>query len=154
MSVALWKKVSEKQFAADGGVDYQNISLPKRATDGSAGYDLFAADLYVFAPHQQIAVASGVRCQMRRNFVMFVLPKSGLGVKYNLRLANTVGVVDSDYYGAKNEGHLLVHLINGDKPLTIDKGQAYAQAVFLKFYKAKEQRPKDKRLGGFGSTGN
>lgn len=153
MSVALWKKVSEGRFKKDGGSDYQSIALPQRATEGSAGYDLFAADEYIFAPFEQKAVASGVRCQMKKNFVLFVLPKSGLGVKYNLRLANTVGVVDSDYYGADNEGHLIVHLINGEKPLTIKKGQAYAQAIFLKFYKAKEQKPKGKRLGGFGSTG-
>lgn len=152
MRVGIWEKVSEQQFEEDGGKDYNNIKLPQRATSGSAGYDLFAPDEITFAPFEQKAVASGLRCQMKRNFVLFVLAKSGLGVKYNLRLANTVGVVDSDYYGAQNEGHLMVHLINGEKPLTIKKGQAYAQAIFLKFYKAKEQKPKGVRLGGFGST--
>ncbi len=58
-----------------------------------------------------------------------------MGFKYNIRLCNQVGVIDADYYNnPDNEGHIFVKIQNeGDKEVTIKKGDAIAQGIFMKF---------------------
>ena len=107
---------------------YNSIHLPERATEGSAGYDL------------------------DRGWVLLLTPKSGLGFKYGTRLLNTIGVVDEDYYHSDNEGHIMVGL-TVDKPLDIKAGQKIMQGIFLPYGITYGDMTKEKRNGGFGSTG-
>ena len=83
-------------------------------------------------------------------------PRSGLGFKYGLSLANTVGIIDSDYYGNKNnEGHIFVKLFNSSmisNEITIFEGGAYCQGVFLPYGLATGDETSEERTGGFGST--
>jgi len=87
--------------------------------------------------------------------VLLLYPRSGLGFKYRLQLNNTVGVIDSDYFGAKNEGHIMLKLTNDSnegKTLTVRAGDAVAQGVFTPFGITVDDSATAQREGGFGST--
>ena len=78
------------------------------------------------------------------------------GYKYDTCLANSVGVIDADYYNnPDNEGHFSVKLINhGKKDLEINVGDRIAQGVFTKFLLVDEEEEiVNERVSGFGSTG-
>jgi dUTP pyrophosphatase len=78
-----------------------------------------------------------------------------MGFKYNVRLCNQVGIVDSDYYNnIDNEGHIYVALQNeGDKTFSIKKGDKFAQCIFQKYLVVDDEKEiKLTRSGGFGST--
>ena len=105
------------------------------------------------APGETVTVPTGIRARIAEGWVLFVLPKSGLGFRYRLRLDNTVGVIDSDYFGSDNEGHIIVKLTNcGDKPLSVKKHAPFCQGVFLPFGITESDATDGIRNGGFGST--
>ena len=86
---------------------------------------------------------------------MMIFPKSGLGFKFRVQLDNTVGIVDQDYYGADNEGHILVQITNDSKcgkVMEIPKGKAFVQALFIPFGITEDDAAGGRRSGGFGST--
>ena len=148
--VAKFEKVSEKQFK-----DQDLIKLPVRATAGSAGYDIISPYKIVLKPGETLTVATGLRCKIQNGWVLFILPKSGLGFKYRIQLDNTVGVIDSDYYNADNEGHIMVKITNDGhegKTMEIEAGKAFAQGVFLPFGITEDDSASGERTGGFGST--
>jgi dUTP pyrophosphatase len=122
--------------------------LPERATAGSAGYDFFAPEDITLPG----TVKTGVRVKVIPGYVLCIFPRSGLGFKYGVRLANTVGVIDSDYYNADNEGHIMIKL-ECDTPLTIKAGERFAQGIFLPFGITEDDNAAGERSGGFGSTG-
>ena len=85
--------------------------------------------------------------------MLAVFPRSGLGFRYKLCLANTVGIIDSDYYEANNEGHIMLKLVNGsEKHLDLRAGSAIAQGIFLPIGFAVEEEIEETRQGGLGST--
>ena len=159
---------------------YDKIELPKRSTKYSAGYDISVPFSFSIKKGRSIVIPTGIKCKMDDKTVMLLFPRSGMGFKNRLGLANTIGVVDADYYNADNYGHIMVKLVyNGDKYteslflnssttskttskknkkfkriLTIDANQAFVQAVFTPyFYDRKESiEDIDIRKGGFGST--
>ena len=154
METALFEKVPQEQFALDGGGDIANVRLPVRATAGSAGYDFFLPHAIELAPGEKITVPSGVRCLLAPSCFLAIVPKSGLGTKYCLGLANTVGIIDSDYYGAKNFGHILVALINrGAETVILPQGKAFVQGIILPYLTADNDGASGTRTGGHGSTG-
>lgn len=152
--IAQFYKVSKTEFLKSGGEEeYLNVSLPKRATSGSAGYDFFAPKEYTLLPGETVKIPTGIRVKIDDGWVLTIFPRSSLGFKYKLRLDNTVGIIDSDYFHAENEGHIFVKLTNcGDKPLTIEKGKAFAQGVFLEYGVTYDDDSVGVRTGGFGST--
>ena len=158
--IAQFIKVSPERFAADwaaafGGVEspYGRLSLPRRATAGSAGYDFFAPLGFDLAPGESIRIPTGVRARIDAGWVLLLFPRSGLGFKYRLQLNNTVGVIDSDYFGAENEGHIFIKLTNaGDKALSVGEGEAFAQGVFVPFGLTVDDDADGVRVGGLGST--
>ena len=128
-------------------------ALPRRATAGSAGYDFFAPAAFRLEPGESIKIPTGVRARIAPGWVLALFPRSGLGFKYRLQLNNTVGIVDADYFGARNEGHIFIKLTNaGDRPLRVGAGDAFAQGVFLPFGITEDDEAGGVRLGGFGST--
>lgn len=134
---------------------YDSIKLPKRATMGSAGYDFFAPIDLDIVPNTTVKVPIGIRCKMKKNYVLQIYPRSGLGFKYRLQLDNTVGIIDSDYYNSDNEGHIFIKITNDThegKTIELKQGDGFAQGIFNKYYLAKENRVNTKRNGGFGST--
>lgn len=152
--IAKFYKVSLDEYLKDGNkTDYENICLPKRATAGSAGYDFFAPYSFTLAPNQTIKIATGIRVQIEEGWVLKIYPRSSLGFKYRLRLDNTVGIIDSDYFFADNQGHIFIKITNlGDKELVVEKGKAFAQGVFVEFGITVDDECDGVRTGGFGST--
>ena len=152
--IAQFFKVSEEQYLKDGTIEaYNSILLPKRATMGSAGYDFFAPFDFTLSAGETIKIPTGIRAKIDCGWVLKIYPRSSLGFKYRLTLNNTVGIIDSDYYFAENEGHIFIKLTNcGDKPLTVEKGKAFAQGVFLEYGITVDDDATEQRTGGFGST--
>ncbi len=152
--IAQFFKVSKTEFTKDGNPSvYGDIILPKRATTGSAGYDFFAPEEFSVAPGETVKIATGIRVRIDEGWVLKIYPRSSLGFKYRLTLNNTVGIIDSDYYHADNEGHIYIKMTNcGDKPLSIEKGKAFAQGVFVEYGITVDDECENSRHGGFGST--
>lgn len=151
---AKFTKVSYKQFEQHGSMEvYNQISLPKRATSKSAGYDFFAPISLSITPGQTVTVATGIRCQMPDDWCLMIYPRSGLGFKYKLRLNNTVGIIDADYFDSENEGHIFIRMTNeSDKLLQIPQGMAFAQGIFTHYLLTEDDNSTDLRKGGLGST--
>ena len=161
--IAKFEKVSPEQFAAawqatfgcDGSALYDTIKLPRRATSGSAGYDFCTPIGITLAPGETAKIPTGVRAWMEDGWVLKIYPRSGLGFKYRLQLNNTVGIIDSDYYRAANEGHIFIKITNDSnegKTLTLEAGDAFAQGVFLEYGITLDDDADGVREGGFGST--
>lgn len=148
--IAKFEKVSNKEFA-----DSELVKLPVRATEGSAGYDICTPYAIHLEPGETIIVKTGLRCKIENGWALFIMPKSGLGFKYRVQLDNTIGLIDSDYYNADNEGHIMVKITNDGhegKALDLEAGKAFVQGVFLPFGITVDDVCDGKRHGGFGST--
>ena len=160
MNIAKFYKVSESQFNSDlknllniEGDFYSFVKMPFRATSGSAGYDFYSPVDICLKPGESAKIPTGIRCKIDDGYVLQIYPRSSLGFKYQMNLLNTVGIIDSDYFNADNEGHIIVGIINrGNKDLVINKGDRFVQGIFYKYYLAEEDDQKQERHGGFGST--
>ena len=158
--MAKFEKVSPAQFTADWKGEnapqvYEEIRLPRRATAGSAGYDFFAPMDIVLKPGESVKIPTGIRATIEPGWVLKLYPRSGLGFKYRLQLNNTVGIIDSDYAGSDNEGHIFVAITNDSKEgktVEIKKGEGFAQGIFLEYGITYDDDVEDVRNGGFGST--
>ncbi len=152
--IARFEKVSEKEYAKSAPAElYDGIILPKRATSGSAGYDFFAPEAFTLNAGETIKIPTGIRVKIEEGWVLSIYPRSSLGFKYRLTLDNTVGIIDSDYYFAENEGHIFIKMTNcGDKPLAVEAGKAFAQGVFTEYGITYDDDCSRSRTGGLGST--
>lgn len=152
--VARFFKVSEAEYAKSAPeTSYEKIKLPARATAGSAGYDFFAPEKITLAPGETVKVPTGIRVKIDEGWVLKIYPRSSLGFKYRLMLDNTVGIIDSDYYNADNEGHIFIKMTNlGEKMLTVEEGNAFAQGVFVEYGVTYDDECTASRTGGLGST--
>ena len=164
--IAKFEKVSYEQFKKDfidcfGETSenireiYDEIKLPKRATTGSAGYDYYSPVDITLKPGETVKIPTGIRCRMENGWVLMNYPRSGLGFKYRLQLNNTVGVIDSDYYGSSNEGHIMSKMTNDSnegKVVEIKQGTGFMQGIFMEFGICEDDDADAVRDGGFGST--
>jgi len=134
---------------------YDELNLPTRATAHSSGYDIESTLTFDLAPNEEIKLPTGFKSYMQMDEWLMIIPRSGLGFKYYTRLANTIGNGDSDFYNNEgNQGHYWVKIRNeGDKTLSIKRGDAIAQCLFQKYLIADDDNFKgNKRVGGLGST--
>lgn len=136
---------------------YNSIKLPKRGTKGSAGYDFFAPLTVSVRKNDVITMPTGIRCEMNPGWVLLICPRSGMGFKTGIRLANTTGVIDGDYAYSDNEGHIIVKYVNdcaplSDKEIVIEEGQGFCQGIFVPFGITVNDEVDKERNGGFGST--
>lgn len=160
--IAEFIKVSKEQYLKDfdesfGSAEaaYECISIPARATSGSAGYDFKAPFDFTLAPGETIKIPTGIRARIDDGWVLMIFPRSGLGFKYRLQLNNTVGVIDSDYFGSDNEGHIMVKMTNctnEGKTISLKAGEGFAQGIFMPYGITTDDEVTDIRNGGFGST--
>ena len=164
--IAKFEKVSFEQFekdfrvcypesTADIKAVYEAIQLPKRATKGSAGYDYFAPVDIVLKPNETVKIPTGIRCRMEEGWVLMNYPRSGLGFKFRLQLNNTVGIIDSDYYGSSNEGHIMCRITNDSnegKTVEVKAGTGFIQGIFMEYGICEDDEADAVRDGGFGST--
>ena len=171
--VAKFEKISFEQFKKDWVKNcpisktkwsdeevkavYDDIKLPQRGTKGSAGYDFFAPEAIVVRANSSILIPTGIRCRIKEGWFLDINPRSGQGFKFGIKLANTRGIIDSDYYDADNEGHIMVKLvnesiINKDDIFPIEKGKAFCQGIFTIYGITEDDAADADRVGGFGST--
>ncbi len=132
----------------------KDFMLPKRATENSAGYDFYSPIDFIIQPGQIRCISLEVKAQINPGEVLLLFPRSSLGWKYNVRLVNTVGVIDSDYYNnPDNEGEIFLKLENcGTMPLEVHQNDRLIQGIFVKFDITDDDKAEGKRVGGFGST--
>lgn len=153
-----FEKISFEQFKKDISDDeklYESYSLPKRSTKNSAGYDIASLEEYTLKPGEAHIFVTGLKVTMNSDEVLYLYGRSSFGYKYNITLANSVGVIDSDFYNnIDNEGHFKVKLINhGEKEVKINIGDRIAQGVFMKYLIVdNEEEIIKERKGGLGST--
>lgn len=183
--IATFKKVSLEQYIKDVKnlsicdsscnidditMDYNDIKLPSRATSGSVGYDFYLPTDIALGVGEFIVIPTGIRCEMLEGYSLDIYPKSGLGFKNFTTIANTIGIIDSDYYMSDNEGHIMVKLINRGfdvtknknnptddlhKHLIRRKGESFVQGIFHECFAATNDNYNDSmkiRNGGFDST--
>ncbi|MDA9817927.1 dUTP diphosphatase [Flavobacteriaceae bacterium] len=132
----------------------QEISLPRYATDGSAGMDLQSAKDVVIAAGETALVSTGLAIALEKGTEAQIRPRSGMALKHKITVLNSPGTIDSDY-----RGEIKVILINHSKiNFYIKKGDRIAQMVITKYESPliKEVFDLDETargIGGFGSTG-
>lgn len=151
-----FEKISFEQFVKDIGNDrelYDSYELPRRASKNSCGYDFISFKDIVLHPGEIIKIPTGYKASFEADEVLLLVVRSSMGFKYNIRMCNQVGVIDSDYYNnSSNEGHMWVALKNeGNIDYIINKGDAYSQGIFMK-YLTTDDNVDSIRSGGFGST--
>lgn len=145
---------SDDKFHSIVGRVYHNITLPNRSTIGSAGYDFITPIHIILNPGHSVVIPTGIRVQIDDGYVMTVYPRSSVGFKYGIRLANTVGIIDSDYYNSDNEGHIMIKLTNdSNKQVSIGQYERFVQGLFLPYGIAANDDVTNVRIGGIGSTG-
>ena len=136
---------------------HPQAQLPTRATQGSAGYDLYACieQAVEIMPGQTENIPTGLAIQLEsKNEVALIFARSSLGTKYGVAPANAVGVIDSDY-----RGEVCVCLRNfSDKPYTVQPQDRVAQLLVMpvvlpEIQEAQELEDSERGQGGFGSTG-
>lgn len=151
----------------------KGLTLPQRATNASAGYDLSAAEDIIIPSIWKISqarmekkelealipsvlVPTGIKAYMPDTEYLLLVNRSSSPLKNNLALPNGVGIIDADYYNnPNNEGEIFVQLINyGFEDVQIKKGERIAQGIFTPYgIIDKEEENMNQRVGGFGSTG-
>ena len=145
-------------FEIAKGWEDKDINLPVRKTAYSAGYDIEAAEditIPKFVPGvNPTLIPTGLKAYMDDDEVLYLYNRSSNPKKKGLVLANSVGVVDKDYYGnSDNDGHIMFAFYNiKDEDITIKKGEAIGQGVFAKYLIVDNDNASGERQGGFGST--
>jgi dUTP pyrophosphatase len=135
------------------------IPIPTYATGGSAALDLRAClgQPQTVQPGETVLIPSGIAISIHDpGLVALIVPRSGLGIKHGIILANTVGVIDSDY-----QGEIGIGIVNrGAAPYTIEPGERICQMMFVPVTQVALEivdefsRATDRGAGGFGSTGS
>jgi dUTP diphosphatase len=128
--------------------------LPKRSTQHSAGYDFVAAKTITIDPGAIKLVPTNVKAYMQEGEVLYLYDRSSNPRKRGIVLSNSVGVIDKDYYGnPDNDGNIHAQFTNiTNDVVTIEKGTAMMQGVFMPFLLADDDDASGVRVGGFGST--
>lgn len=134
---------------------YEYVNFLKRKTKQSAGYDIESAVNVVINPGETKLIPTGIKVYMDENEWLGIYIRSSIAVKYGIVLANSVAVIDSDYYNnPDNEGHLMLPIRNvSGMPYTVKKGDRIAQGIFHRYYKVDDDSADGDRTGGIGSTG-
>lgn len=136
----------------------KGIHIPERKTKASAGYDIEAAEDTIIPPfvngQKPVLVKTGLKSYFPDNEVLLLANRSSNPLKNGLVLANSVGVIDADYYNnPDNEGHLMFAFYNfSAENITIKKGDRIGQGIFMNFLTTDVDNATGSRVGGFGST--
>ena len=145
-------------FEIAKGWENKDINLPIRKTKFAAGYDIEAAEDIVIPSFKKgmapVLIPTGLKAYMEDDEVLYLYNRSSNPKKKGLILANSVGVIDKDYYGnPDNDGHIMFAFFNiKTEDITIKKGEAIGQAVFSKYLVTDNDDSNGVRTGGFGST--
>lgn len=145
-------------FEIAKGFEDKDITMPERKTKYSAGYDVCAAEDCVIEPFTKgdkpTLVKTGIKAYMLADEYLMLCNRSSNPGKKGLVLANSVGIVDADYYGNPDNDGLIMYAFYNVKsePVEIKKGDIIGQAIFQKFLITDNDNAEGMRIGGFGST--
>ena len=145
-------------FEVAKGFEDKQINLPIRKTKYSAGYDIEAAEDVVIPSFKKgmnpTLVKTGLKAFMQNDEVMLLYNRSSNPKKKGLVMANSVGIIDADYYeNPDNDGHFMFAFFNiKAEDIEIKKGECIGQAIFQKFEVVDNDNAEGERTGGFGST--
>ena len=145
-------------FEIAKGFENAGINMPVRKTKYSAGYDIEAAEdciIPAFKVGQKpTLVKTGLKAYMQNDEYLMLCNRSSNPFKKGLVLANSVGIIDADYYGnPDNDGAFMYAFYNMfDKDVEIKKGDVIGQAIFKKYEILDGDNAEGERVGGFGST--
>jgi len=148
----------KRGFEIAKGFENSNINLPVRKTKNSAGYDIEAAEDTIIPSFKKgmnpTLVKTGIKAYMGEDEVLILANRSSNPGKKGLILANSIGVIDSDYYGnPDNDGHIMFAFYNiKEEDIEIKKGEAIGQGIFQHYLTTDNDISQGERTGGFGST--
>lgn len=146
-------------FEIASGWEDKNIHLPNRTTKNAAAYDIEAAEDIVIPKYvpgiKPTLIPTGLKAYCQDD-EWYMLVNRSSGPKKGFVMANSIGVVDADYYGNEsNDGHFYFQYFNfSDHDLEVKKGDRIGQVIFMKYFIADGDEASGVRTGGFGSTGN
>lgn len=133
-----------------------NSILPTRGDSKAAGIDLYACidKPVTILPNATVMIPSGIACEFPEGYFGLMLPRSSVGVKRKLTLANTAGVIDESFRGEI----MMAFKNNGDVYQTIEPGERLAQLILLPYFtydivETDSLSTTERGEGGFGSTG-
>lgn len=144
-------------FEIAKGYEDKDIHMPVRKTKNSAGYDVEAASDVIIEPYKHglkpTLIPTGLKAYCQDD-EYYILVNRSSGPKKGFVMANSIGIIDADYYGNEsNDGHFYFQYWNfGDKPLEIKKGDVIGQVIFQKYLTVDDDNATGMRTGGFGST--
>lgn len=150
--------MKQRGFEIAKGWEDKNINLPERKTKYAAGYDFEAAEDIVVPSFKKgmnpTLISTGVKAYMQDDEMLCIYNRSSNPKKKGLILANSVGIIDKDYYGNQdNDGHIMFAFYNiKDENILIKKGECIGQGIFQKYLLTDDDEASGDRTGGFGST--
>lgn len=145
-------------FEVVKGYEDKDIHLPVRGTKHAAGYDIEAAEDCIIPSFKlgqaPTLIKTGLKAYMPDDEYLMLCNRSSNPKKKGLILANSIGIVDSDYYeNPDNDGHIMFAFFNVKAEDTIiKKGDVIGQAIFQKYLIVDNDNAEGDRIGGFGST--
>jgi dUTP pyrophosphatase len=149
--------MKQRGFEVAKGWEDRGINLPHRKTKNSAGYDVEAAEDIVIPPYKPglkpTLIPTGLKAYCQDD-EWFMLANRSSGPKKGFVMANSIGIIDSDYYeNYNNDGHFYFQYYNfATEDLIIKKGDVIGQVIFQKYLIVDNDCAKGERTGGFGST--
>lgn len=143
MKIKVWKKDPRAK-------------LPKKSTEKSVGYDLFALEETIIEPGEFALIRTGLVIKTEFPYALFIFPRSSLFKNKKLIMPNSAGIIDFDYCGEEDE--IKIPVLNlGKEKVIIKEKEKIAQAVFIKIAYPEieeiKEPPEASSRGGFGSTG-
>lgn len=145
-------------FEIAKGFEDKEINMPIRKTKYSAGYDIEAAEDIIIPSFKKgtnpTLIKTGLKSYMQDDEVLILANRSSNPKKKGLILANSIGVIDKDYYGnSDNDGHIMFAFYNiKEEDIEIKKGECIGQGIFQKYLITDNDIADGDRIGGFGST--
>lgn len=133
----------------------QTLPLPRYESNGAVGFDIITRETTVVEPGAIALIPGNVIVRVPEGYALLIVPRSSMPRKKGLVCPHSLGVIDCDYHGEKDE--ILVQVRNiTDAPVTVERGERIAQGLFVKVDKAEwvevDGHGAESR-GGFGSTG-
>ena len=145
-------------FEIAKGFEDKGVNMPVRKTKYSAGYDVEAIEDTTIPSFKlgmkPTLVKTGLKAYCQNDEYIKLVNRSSNPGKKGLVLANSVGIIDADYYNnPDNDGHFMFAYYNFfDHDIEIKKGDVIGQAIFEKYLLTDDDNASGERIGGFGST--
>ena len=150
--------MKQRGFEIAKGWEDKEINLPVRKTKYAAGYDFEAAEDIIVPSFKKgmnpTLISTGIKAYMADDEMLCIYNRSSNPKKKGLILANSVGIIDKDYYGnPDNDGHIMFAFYNiKEEDILIKKGECIGQGIFEKYLLTDDDQANGERVGGFGST--